>query len=62
MARNGAKMNWTLAELGWELRPPGALDDWDGMIHWFLEYTTQYPDAIVDNAVRQWRKAALAVG
>src|SRR5262245_43095336 len=39
MARNGAKMNWTLDELGWELRPAGAISEWDGMMNWFLEYT-----------------------
>ena len=58
MARNGAKMNWTLTELGWELRPPGAMGEWDGMITWFLEYTARHPEVIVDNAVRQWRRAA----
>jgi hypothetical protein len=58
MRRNAAKMSWTLAELGWRLQPPGAMSEWDGMISWFLEYTSRHPEAIVDNAVRQWRRAA----
>ncbi len=39
MARNSAKMNWTLEELGWTLHPPGNFGEWDGLLHWFLEYT-----------------------
>jgi hypothetical protein len=33
MARNSAKMNWTLAELGWSLQAPGDFKEWDGLIH-----------------------------
>jgi hypothetical protein len=61
MARNGAKMNWTLEELGWQLRPAGAIGEWDGMMKWFLEYTARHPETIVDNAVRRWRQAAEVV-
>jgi hypothetical protein len=31
MARNSAKMNWTLQDLGWHLHPPGDIRDWDGL-------------------------------
>ncbi len=61
MARNFAKMNWTLEELGWKLLPPGDMREWDGMLHWFLEYTEKHPEAVADNAVRGWHKAAKAV-
>jgi hypothetical protein len=60
MARNAAKMNWTLEELGWRLHPPGSLSAWDGMLGWFLEYTAAHAEAVVDNAVRQWRRAGAA--
>jgi hypothetical protein len=60
MARNAAKMNWTLEELGWRLHPPGSLGAWDGMLGWFLKYTSAHPEAVVDNAVRQWRWAGAA--
>jgi hypothetical protein len=60
MARNAAKMNWTLEELGWRLHPPGSLSVWDGMLAWFLEYTAAHPEAVVDNAVGQWRRAGAA--
>jgi hypothetical protein len=58
MVRNSAKMNWTLEELGWQLHPPGAIETWDGMLRWFLDYTDKYPRAVLDNSMRQWRRAA----
>jgi hypothetical protein len=61
MVRNAAKMNWTLAELGWQLLPPGDVQKWDGMLHWFLEYTAKHPEAIVDDAVQRWHQAAKLV-
>ena len=60
MARNAAKQNWTVGELGWRLHPAGALSAWDGLLAWFLEYTAAHPEAVVDNAVRQWRRAGVA--
>jgi hypothetical protein len=59
MARNSAKSNWTIEELGWHLFPPGAVAEWDGLLCWFLDYTARHPEAIVDIAVRNWRQAAV---
>jgi hypothetical protein len=61
MARNSAKMNWTLEELGWKLLPPGDVREWDGMMRWLLEYTEKHPQTIIDNAVRRWVVAAKRV-
>ncbi len=36
MLTNSIKANWTLDQLRWKLLPPGNLEDWDGMIGWFL--------------------------
>jgi hypothetical protein len=59
MARNSAKGNWTLAELGWSLQAPGKFEDWDGLIHWFLEYTKDRPELMKKVAgIRQWHLAA----
>ena len=58
MARNSAKMNWTLEELGWSLLPAGDFRQWDGLIHWFLEYTSTHGEIIANESVRQWRRAA----
>jgi len=58
MARNFAKMNWTLEYLGWELWPPGELSSWDGLVHWFLEYTDTHPELVAKGNLRQWHRAA----
>lgn len=58
MVRNSAKGNWTLAELGWSLQAPGSFKDWDGLIHWFLEYTNDHPKLIAATSMRQWHRAA----
>jgi hypothetical protein len=60
MARNSAKMNWTLTELGWTLQPPGNFGEWDGLIGWFLEHTTKRPELIAPASMRQWHRAARA--
>lgn len=61
MARNAAKMHWTLEELGWELQPSGDINDWDGMLRWFIEYTAKNPEALLDGGMRGWRSAAVNV-
>lgn len=58
MARNSAKMNWTLADLGWTLQPPGNVKDWDGLMGWFVSYTDLHPETIVNSSVKQWKAAA----
>jgi len=58
MARNYAKMNWTLEELGWTLHPPGDIRAWDGMMNWFVQYTAQHPHT-ANSTVRRWRNAAV---
>ncbi len=59
MAHNFAKMNWTLEELGWDLRPPGDLNAWDGLIHWFVEYTKAQSDSIETIAGAPWEQGYL---
>src|SRR5262249_32050338 len=49
MRRNSAKANWTLAELGWELWPPGDMHHWDGLIHWFVAQVADHPDLLSDS-------------
>lgn len=59
MARNSAKGNWTLEDLGWELHPAGAVADWDGLLGWYVEITSTQPALLLDDSMRKWRKAAL---
>lgn len=61
MARNSAKMNWTLEELGWTLYPPGEFTAWHGLIRWFLQYASTHPRALTNASVREWHCAATSV-
>ena len=61
MAHNYAKMNWTLDESGLQLYPPGDLNKWDGLLHWFVEYAATHPEAVANSSVKQWLRAAKLV-
>jgi hypothetical protein len=61
MLRNSAKSNWLLEEIGWELYPPGTLKDWDGLIHWFIEYAENHPEILNVPYIYKWHKAAIRV-
>jgi hypothetical protein len=60
MARNFAKMNSTLEEIGWALHPGGRLEDWDGLLGWFLDYADAHADLVRSGSLRQWHVAAQA--
>jgi hypothetical protein len=61
MLRNAGKANWTLVELGWQLLPPGSLQEWDGLLDWFREYLKAHPSHLEDSYVRRWHMAAMRV-
>lgn len=59
MRRNSAKANWTLEELGWTVHPPGNMDQWDGMLSWFMEYMEKERiNTNNDNYLDRWYRAA----
>lgn len=60
MLRNAAKSNWTLDELGWQLRPPGDMREWDGLMRWYVERCTRQPELAVDARMKGWLRAAKA--
>ena len=57
--RNSAKSNWLLQEIGWKLHDPGNLDDWDGMMEWFLGYASEDDSILNDPYIHSWHRAAL---
>jgi hypothetical protein len=61
MASNSAKMNWTLKELGWELHPPGSMNDWDGLLRWFLQYAASHAETMSRGRLLDWYRAARRV-
>lgn len=58
MMRNSAKSNFTLEQLDWELHPQGDLDEWDGLIKWFLSYVEKYENFLQIKYIKQWYLAA----
>ena len=57
--RNSAKSNWLLKELGWQIYPPGNLDEWDGLFNWFINYVETNPKTLNDNYLKSWYNAAI---
>ncbi len=62
MLRNAIKGQWTLEELGWELRAPGALAAWDGLMGWFCDHARGTGDGLGVPAVKRWYLAAVRAG
>ena len=58
MIHNSAKANWTLAELGWSLRPAGD-PDWDGLSRQFLKICAAHEALLQDAYIRDWRHATI---
>jgi len=48
------KAHWTLAELGWTLRPGGDLEEWDGLVGWFRATLAAQPELLRADGVRRW--------
>jgi hypothetical protein len=57
MARNCAKQNWTIEELGWEIHDPGDWRTWDGLLRWSLSFSESHPDVLSDRNLAVWVKA-----
>lgn len=56
--RNGAKSNWLLEELGWSLHDPGNLDEWDGMINWYISFLDTNPHYLKNKYLYAWYSVA----
>ena len=59
--RNFQKLDATPEEVGWQFLPPGNLDDWDGLLHWFIEYVNKNPDVKENNYINNCYKACTAL-
>jgi hypothetical protein len=54
MLRNSAKANSLLSEIDWKLYPPGNFEDWDGLIHWFVQYVESHEELLKNIKVKTW--------
>jgi len=55
MVRNSAKSNWTIEEIGWKLHTKGQLDNWDGLVNYFIDLTNKNPDYEKDKYISDWK-------
>lgn len=59
MITNSIKANWLLGQLGWELLPAGAFDEWDGLLSWFVRQMEGKTEFVEQSAYyRRWYAAA----
>ena len=54
MLSNQAKAHWSVEDLGWELHPAGAVEEWDGLSRWLVEYLAA-PSTVLEEAVEPHR-------
>ncbi len=57
MARNAAKGNALLEDIGWTLHPAGRIGDWDGMARWFLRHAERHDEVLQDRSLGAWARA-----
>ena len=55
---NNAKGHWLPEELGWKLYPPGNIDEWDGLLSWFIKYADQNQGVLEKTMIRSRYQAA----
>lgn len=60
-SRNQAKGNATLEQIGWEIKPRGNFEEWDGLTDDFLALYEAYPELHKIQRIRQWYQATVEV-
>lgn len=66
MLSNKAKDQWTVDQLGRKLHPPGAVEEWDGLSRWLVDYLDKNRTVFAEAAephrgyIRRWLRAATA--
>jgi hypothetical protein len=58
---NDVKSSWSLEQLGWKLYPPGHMDEWDGLMAWFLTYARENPQILEDQTIKGWFRTAKSI-
>ena len=59
MARNSAKGNWTLEDLGWSFFPSGNIREWDGLMGWFGDYCESSSEIMTKSWAKAWYRTAI---
>ena len=56
--RNMAKSTSTLEEIGWKIYPPGKLEEWDGLLAWFMNHVSENPELLLNDDINNWYRTA----
>lgn len=51
---NSAKSNFLIDELGWKLFNAGKIEEWDGMIRWYVKYRNEHKKILEDKYIKSW--------
>lgn len=62
MLNNMEKDKWTLDEVGWGVCPRGNIEEWDGLLFWFLQYVERERSVMNFPHISEWSKAARMLG
>lgn len=59
--KNAAKSNFTIEELDWKIIPAGDIEEWDGMLMWFVSYIKEHKLLLKDNYIKKWFDVAVKI-
>lgn len=54
---NSSKSGFLLEEIGIKIKPAGDMSDWDGMIHWYMNYMKEKNITLSDASFKSWNHA-----
>ena len=54
---NSSKSNFLIEELGWKLHDSGNIEEWDGMIFWYIKYRNKNNNILKDKYIKNWDTA-----
>lgn len=56
--RSSVKLSRLLEDIGWEIYPPGKLENWDGLFDWFMDYVIKHLKILDNMDIDNWYQAA----
>lgn len=54
---NSSKAGFLIEEIRLHILPAGNIEDWDGMIHWYVEYMSNHSVPLNDSSFKAWHQA-----
>jgi 5-methylcytosine-specific restriction endonuclease McrA len=58
---NSRKSHFSIDELGWTLKRQSRIEEWDGLLRWFVEFAESNPKTAMLNGLARWHSAASKV-